>query len=108
VAGIAVNEEQLATCLTDGRLRLWFWDGRLAYRAAGTSPTTSLAFAPDGRHLVAVGNDRRLLVCRSDGHDVAEALLVGRPAGAGVTAEHVVTVTDQGVVERWALPAGRG
>lgn len=108
VAGIAVKEDRLATCLTDGRLRLWFWDGRLAYRAAGTSPTTSLAFAPDGQHLVAVGNDRRLVVCRSDGHEVAEALLAGRPVGAGVTAEHVVTVTDQGVVERWALPAGRG
>jgi WD40 repeat protein len=95
---------RLATCMVDGRLRIWDWDGRLVHRTPRPAPTTSLAFAPDDSYLVAAGNDQGMTVLSPDGDELAHAVLEGRPVGAGAGPDAVVTITDLGVVERWTPP----
>jgi CHAT domain len=108
VTTLATSDDRLATCMPDGRLRLWTWDGRLVHRSGRTTPTPCLGFAPDGSYLVAAGNDQGLTVLSPDGAELAHAVLAGRPVGAGAGADAIVTVTDGGVVERWAPPPIRG
>jgi CHAT domain len=107
VTALATSADRLATAMPDGRLRLWGWDGRLVHRASNPTPATALAFAPDGSYLVATGNDRGVVALSADGTELAHAVLAGPPVGVGVDTNSIVTVTDAGVVERWAAPGMR-
>jgi hypothetical protein len=104
VIALAASADLLATSLPDGRLRLWSWDGRLAHRSRRPATAPYLVWAPDAASLFAIGNDHRLSVLATDGTEAAYGVLAGRPVGAGSTANGVVTVTDTGIVERWAAP----
>ena len=101
---LAVAPDRVATSLEDGRLRVWSWDGRLIYRTQRNEAEPYLCFVQGGTQLVALGENRALTVRSAAGLDLGYAELAGPPAGCGATEESIVTVTDAGVVERWAAP----
>lgn len=103
VTALTAAEDRLATAMPDGRLRLWTWGGRLVHRASYPTATTTMAWAPDGSYLVA-GHGQGVVVLSTDGSELAHAVPAGRPVGVGVSASTIITVTEAGVVERWAAP----
>lgn len=104
VRGLAVTPERLVTCSIDARIRFWDWEGNLVSRqhAAGAE---HVCFAPDGRSVVTASAERRLEHWSADGTDLATASLAGRPVGVGVGGGFIVSATEDGVLETWALRA---
>jgi hypothetical protein len=105
VRALAVSSDRVVTGSVDERLRFWDWGGRLVRKqeAAGVE---HVAFSADGRAVVTTSAGQRLGHWSPDGEELGESSLAGRPVGAGVGATFVLTGTEHGVLETWALPAG--
>jgi hypothetical protein len=108
VALIAASEGRLITGMTDGRLRLWTWDGHLVRRTGAAGATTCTALAADEAHVAVADSDRLLTVRSRNGDGQAQANLAGPAVTASFNGRTIITVSDRGIVESWeSPPAGR-
>ncbi|RKT07221.1 WD domain G-beta repeat uncharacterized protein [Streptomyces sp. 3211.6] len=104
---LALTEHLLATGCTDGRVRLWSWDGRLLRRTEYGRQPSHLAFSP-GSSALAISDDEGMVTLwdLKTGELTVAAQLPHRLAGLAFLdgGRGLVTGTGAGAVERWTLP----
>jgi hypothetical protein len=108
VTDLACSRQGLVTRATDGRVRIWRWDGRLVHKGDESAGVEHVAM-DQGGYVAAVSRDGRVDVLSPVGRVIGSASAAGRPVGVGAGSRGTVTVTDGGVVQRWVSPlAGTG
>jgi hypothetical protein len=104
VRALAVSSDRLVTGSADGRLRFWDWNGRLVGKQE-TAGVDHVAFSADGLSVVTTSAQQRLRHWSADGDELGATSLSGRPVGIGMGATFILTGTEHGVLETWAMPA---
>ena len=103
VTGLACSGQGLVTRATDGRVRIWRWDGRLVHKGDESGLVEEVAMDQSG-NVATVSRDGRVRVLSPVGRVIGSASAAGRPVGVGAGPRGTVTVTDGGVVQRWVSP----
>jgi WD40 repeat protein len=104
VRALAVSSDRVVTGSADDRLRFWDWGGRLVGKQEATG-VDHAGFSADGRSVVTTSAQQRLRHWSADGEELRATSLSGRPVGIGMGATYVLTGTEHGVLETWAMPA---
>ncbi|MGW3244791.1 CHAT domain-containing WD40 repeat protein [Streptomyces sp. NPDC001070] len=85
-------------------------DGRSVHRLAVPGPVTGLCFSPNGRQLVTIGDDGRILLWDTRGRltPVRDFTLPGTLSAVAFSpdGEHVVTAGEDCTVRFWTVPDG--
>ncbi|MFD8233503.1 CHAT domain-containing protein [Streptomyces sp. NPDC059696] len=107
VRSLAVTEDLLATGCSDGRVRLWSWEGRLLWRTHPGPAAHHLAFADE--HTAMAIADQSGEVAVRDAHSGAPSLvtsLASRPVGLAFLEgdEGLLTACHEGSIQCWELP----
>ncbi|MET9465893.1 CHAT domain-containing protein [Streptomyces sp. NPDC006544] len=107
---LALTEHFLATGCTDGRVRLWSWDGRLLRRTEYGRQPSHLAFSADSSALAISDDEGTVLLWDLKTGELTVAAKVPNRRLAGLAfldgGKGLVTGTRAGAVERWTLPRG--
>ena len=108
VTGLACSRQGLVTRATDGRVRIWRWDGRLVHKGDESGRVEHVAMDQSG-YVATVSPDGGVQVLSPVGRLIGGASADGRVVGLGAGSRGTVTVTGSGVVQRWvASPGGTG
>ena len=94
----------MITGSTDDRLRFWDWGGRLVGKQEAVG-ADHVAFSASGLSVVSTSAQQRLRHWSADGDELGATSLSGRPVGVGMGATFVLTGSEHGVLETWAMPA---
>ena len=103
VTGLACSRQGLVTRATDGRVRIWSWDGRLVHKGDESGGVEHVAMDQSG-YVATTSRGGLVRVLSPVGRLIGSASADGRIVGVGAGRLGTVTVTEDGVVQRWVSP----